>query len=61
MRKVLIAVGIAVGIFLAVNGVVLAAAGIDGYQAFLDTQQAALKGLKAYFDFLLDLFKLAIS
>jgi len=61
MKKVLIALGIALALFVVASTTALAAVGIDNWQAFLKTQEAALKGLRAYFEFLIDLFKLVIS
>ena len=37
--------------------VVLAASNVDNLQAYIKAQEVALQGLKAFFDFLLDLFK----
>jgi len=60
-RKVLIALGIVGGLIIIFSVYVLAAVGIDNWVAFLETQKAALDGLKAYFDFLIELFEVTIT
>ena len=60
-KKLLIALGIALGLMLILNGVILAKVGIDGYQAYIQALEYGLKGLTAYFSFIVDLFKEAIS
>jgi len=60
-KKLLIAVSIALGIILIFNGIVLAKVGIDGYQAYIQALEYGLKGLTAYFSFIIDLFREVLS
>ena len=61
MKKILIALAIALVLVLLASGGVLAAVGIDNWQAFLETQQAMLKGFKEYLSALIELFQVAIQ
>ena len=57
-KKVLIASGISIAVLLVItNGVVLAAQGVDVWQAFLMTQKALLDGFVAYCTAQIELFK----
>ena len=47
-------------VFVMLSGVhVLAASGVDAWQAYQKALQAGLQGLKEYFNFIIELFKAA--
>lgn len=43
------------------SGIVLATNGVDGFQAFVQALEYGLSGLGRYFEFIIDLFKIAIK
>jgi len=59
-KKLAIILGSVAGAILIPSGVVLAKFGVDDLEAFLATQEAMLDGLVAYFNALIDLFKLVL-
>jgi len=59
-KKLAIILGSVAGAILIPSGVVLAKFGVDGWEAFTQTQKAMLDGLVAYFNALIDLFKLVL-
>lgn len=61
VKKRLIIIGSIVGAVLIPNGVVLAKTGVDGWEAFVKALEYGLLGLGEYFEFVIDLFNLAMG
>lgn len=62
MKKKLAIIGGIVPATLAIpSGIVLAQQGIEGFEAFIQALEYGLRGLEEYFEFIADLFKIAVE
>jgi len=60
-KKVWIPIVSVLGLIFIPSGVVLAKYGIGSFEAYQEALEYALKGLVEYFEFIIELFKVAIG